>query len=282
LGDRTLPAPLPPGGGRRGQAQIAHEGSGRLKAGEGTQGGHGRNGDGALPTAQGLRRVDPGGEAPGLALLLAFWFATLPPFRLCVDRAEICLAHDGLSRARPAPCREPPEVSRVPRSRAWRAEGVPQPQGVQTPLSGCESTETIFTSPPPRTPGFICALGALDGSEVSRAHQPGQWEGGAALGVAPISRVLRAQRGSNAPAVLAFCGQIAIEPIATRTRGVDTDEACGLRLPLPPQCIDGALARADGAAIDDVGTIGAGGLGHRDGFFMNIHAHIKRARLCHG
>src|SRR5262245_45789544 len=55
FGDRTLPAPLPTGGFRRGQAQIAPELSGILKAGEVTQFGHGRNGDGALPTAQGLQ-----------------------------------------------------------------------------------------------------------------------------------------------------------------------------------------------------------------------------------
>ena len=131
-GDRPLLAPLPTGGGRRGQAPRAHALSGMRQAGEVTQGGDGRDGDGARHTAQGLQRCDHWGEAPGGDRLLACVFETLQPFRRCVDRADLCLEHAVLCRGRPDDCREPPEVSRVPGGLARRAEVVPQHKGFQT------------------------------------------------------------------------------------------------------------------------------------------------------
>ena len=60
------------------------------------------------------------------------------------------------------------------------------------------------------------------------------------------------------------------ELISTRTSFVNIDVAFGLRLQLPTKFIDLALARADGAEIDDVSTIVFGGIGNRDEFFMDI------------
>jgi hypothetical protein len=282
FGDRTLPAPLPTGGFRRRQTHIAHALAGILKAGEVTKCGHGSDGDGALHTAQGLKRFDHWGEAPGCDLLVEFLCETLQPFRLFVARAEIFLEHDWLGRGRTDHCREPPEVSRVPGGLACRADVVPQQKGLQTQLGGFEIMEHIFTSPPQITHGFICNLGDVDGCEGARAHQPGQLECISAVRFDPIASFLRDQSGGNAPAVIAFFGQIALEPIATRTSFVDKDEAFGLRLPLPNQFIAIALTCADGAEIDDVGPRVFGGIGNRNGFFMDIQSNIKCARLGHG
>jgi hypothetical protein len=252
------------------------------KADEVTQGGHGCNGDGALHTAQGLQRFDHWGEAPGFALLVACVFETLQPCRLCVDRAAIFVEHDVLGRGRTAHCREPPEVSRVPGGLARRAEVVPQQKGLQTQLGGVELTEPIFTRPTQITPGCLFTLGDRDGGAVSRAQQPGQLACIPAVRFDPIARFLRAQRGGNDPAVRAFLGQRTREPIATRPSFGDKAEVFGLRLQLSAKFIEVALARAHGAEIDDVGTRVFGGIGNRDGVFMNIQSTIKRARLCHG
>jgi len=97
-----------------------------------------------------------------------------------------------------------------------------------------------------------------------------------------IPRLLRDQRWRHDPAVIALFGRIAIEPIPTRPRFVDKDEAFGLRLQLPYKFIEVALARADGAKLDDGGVVVFRGIGHCDGFFMDIHSDVERARLWQG
>jgi hypothetical protein len=150
------------------------------------------------------------------------------------------------------------------------------------PPTGGERTEHLCPSPTQRTHGFLVDLGDRDRGAVARAHQPSELECVAAGWFDPISRFLREQRGRNDPAAIAFVGQIAREPRSTRTSFVDKDEAGGRRLQLPHTLSEVALAWADGAEIDDVSTIVLGGIGNRDGCFLDIQSKIKRARLCHG
>ena len=51
---------------------------------------------------------------------------------------------------------------------------------------------------------------------------------------------------------------------------------------LPNKFIEVALARADGAKIDDGGVAVFGGIGHCDEFCMDIHSDVERARLWQG
>ena len=281
-GERPLPTPLPTGGCRRGQPHITHAWSGRLKAGEGTQGGHSRAGDGARHAAQSLPCCAHRVEAPGFALRVECLCEPLQPFRRFMESADRCLEPEGRRRSRPDALREPPEVSRVPGSLARRAAVVPQPAGLQPQLGGVAITEPIVTSPPPSTPGFIFNLGDLDGCEGACAPQPGQLERISAGRFDPIARCLRAHRRGTDPAIIAFAGQLAIEPRATRPRCVAKDQACGLRWQVPNPFSAIALARAYGAEIDNRSSIVLGGRGNREGCFMDSQANIKRARLCHG
>jgi hypothetical protein len=50
----------------------------------------------------------------------------------------------------------------------------------------------------------------------------------------------------------------------------------------PDQLVDIALARADGAEVDDLGVVFFGYVGDSDGLFMDIHSDVERARLVHG
>jgi hypothetical protein len=65
------------------------------------------------------------------------------------------VAYNWLRQGRAAHCGAPPAVGGVPGSWAGRAEGVPQPKGVQTPCGRCERTERICTSPAQLAPGCV-------------------------------------------------------------------------------------------------------------------------------
>jgi hypothetical protein len=73
--------------------------------------------------------------------------------------------------------------------------------------------------------------------------------------------------------------QITIKPIATRASFVDKDQVFGLRLALPNQMVDVTLPRAKSSEGDDLGVVICGHRGDCDGFFMDIHANVERARL---
>jgi hypothetical protein len=281
-GHRPLPPPRPPGGCRGGQASIVHALARVVETCEVPACGHRGDRHRALHAAQGLERCDHRRDTPGGAVCLAVLCAPLQTFRGLVDGADICVAHDVRRWGRTDPCRAPPEVGRVPGSVACRADVVPPHKGLQTPCGRCASTERLCPSPAQRAHGFVFHLGDRDRREVSRAHQAGQVERLTAVRFDPIPGLLREPRRRYAPAVIAFFGQRAREPRATRTRFRDQAAACGLRWPLPHKGIKVTWARADGAERADRGPRVFGGLGNRDGFLLDIHSKIKRARLCQG
>jgi hypothetical protein len=281
-GQRPLPPPRPPGGCRGGQASRVHALSRRVATGEGPACGHRGDRHRARPTAQGLERCDPRRSTPGGAVCLACLCEPLQPCRGLVDGADRGLADAVRRWGRADHVRAPPAGGRVPGSWAGRAAVVPQHTGLQTPWCRFEIPERICTSPAQSAPGCVCSLGDRDRCEVARAPQARQRECSAAVRFAPLPGLLREQSRRDAPAGIACCGQIALEPRATRTRCIDQDEALGLRWQWPHQCLKGTRACADGAEREDSGTRGFGGLGHRDGCFLDIPSTIKRARLCHG
>jgi hypothetical protein len=66
-------------------------------------------------------------------------------------------------------------------------------QGVEAILRGVEVTEAILTGATQLAHGVVIDLGAVDGGEVARAHQPGPLAGLAAVGVDPGPGGLRNQ-----------------------------------------------------------------------------------------
>ena len=90
---------------------------------------------------------------------------TRQPFRVFVDRADLCVQDHGLSRGGTDDFAEPAEVGRAPGGPAGIANSVPQPQGVQTTCRGLEVTAGIVTRAAQVADGCICNVGDIDGGE---------------------------------------------------------------------------------------------------------------------
>jgi hypothetical protein len=154
-GNRPLTPPRPPGGFRGGQAPIVHAWSGVVDAGQVAACCHRGDGHGARHAAPGLPRLNDRVQTPGGHVRVAGLCQTLPPFRVCGDRADICLKDHGLRRGRADDVAEPAAVGRAPGGPAGRAPIVPQPKGLQPQCGGLEVAD-----------GFIVHGGDSDGGEV--------------------------------------------------------------------------------------------------------------------
>ena len=69
---------------------------------------------------------------------------------------------------------------------------------------------------------------------------------------------------------MAFFGQIAGEPIATRPRFINKDELGAFRLHLTNKWIDVTLSRTDSAKGDNLSVGFLGDVGNGNRLFMNI------------
>ena len=114
-------------------------------------------------------------------------------------------------------------MGRAPIGPARVADIVSEQEGFETELGVFEIADGIFTRPGEITHGFIFHLGDIDRSEITRAGQAGQLHGVSAVGFDPITRFFGNQRGGHHPAVVAFFGQIPVEPVATRAGFIDED-----------------------------------------------------------
>jgi hypothetical protein len=81
---------------------------------------------------------------------------------------------------------------------------------------------------------------------------------------------------------MAFVGEIAVEPIATRTGFINKDEVRAFGLEPTDEVIDVTLSRPDIAEGDHLGVVLLGDTGDRDRVLMDIHSDVERARLVHG
>jgi hypothetical protein len=70
--------------------------------------------------------------------------------------------------------------------------------------------------------------------------------------------------------------------LAAGARLVDKDSLIALGLELSAQLVDVTLTSADAPQGDDFVVSILSGLGHRDGFFMNIQTDIECVRVFHG
>jgi hypothetical protein len=118
--------------------------------------------------------------------------------------------------------------------------------------------------------------------EVPRAHQAGQFERIAAVGVDPIAGRFGDERGRDNPADRTFLGQRAIEPIPARASCRDKDELLTLGLQLTDECITVPWAGPNVAAGDDLSGVFFGALGDRKRVFMDLQTDGEWARLLHG
>jgi hypothetical protein len=215
-------------------------------------------------------------------VFIEFLFETLQTFRVLVDGADIFLKDNLLGRGRTDHFREPPEMGRVPGGLACITYVVPQQKSFQPKFRRLQVLDGIFPRAAQVADGFIFYFGHRDGSEVPRAHEPGQLHGITAVGFPAISGLGGNQRGRHDPTVVAFFVERAIEPGATGAGFIDEDEAFRLRLELTSELIAIRVSWADGPEGDDVGVVIFGNLGSGDGVFVDIQTDIECARLWHG
>ena len=156
------------------QAQKLHEFSGALKTCQVTQFGHQGDGHGALPPTQRLEGFDHRGQTPGLDVILPFLFETLAAVGRLLNRSDVFLKDDVLSRCGAAHLREPPQVGRAPIGPACVTEIVSEQEGFEPELGVFAITEGIFTCPSEIAPRFIFHRGDLHSREVPRAGPAGQ------------------------------------------------------------------------------------------------------------
>jgi len=224
LGDAALSAPLSCRVCCRREAQGVHQLSGVVETGKVAECGHGGHRDRAWHPAEGLERVDDWGKPPGLHLGVECLCQTSQAFGVFGDRANLFLEHDLLGWSRTAHLAEPAQVGGAPGSPARIADIVPQEQRFEPELGGLEIADGIVTGAAQVPDGFILNPGDVDRGQVPRAHQSGQCDGIATVGVDPIPWFGGDQRGSDHPADMAFVGERAVEPIPTRPRFIDKDQ----------------------------------------------------------
>jgi hypothetical protein len=94
-------------------------------------------------------------------------------------------------------------------------------------------------------------------------------------------RVISTRRWGHDPALIAFFGQVAREPVPTGTCFIDKDEMCGLGWELADELIGVTLARANGPEIGDRSTWTLSDISNRDGFFMDIQTDVECVRVFH-
>jgi hypothetical protein len=82
--------------------------------------------------------------------------------------------------------------------------------------------------------------------------------------------------------MVAFWGEIPVEPGATGTRFLDTDQLLGLGWPRADAVVHVTWACADGPEVGDLSTVRLRDVsdGHR--VLVDIHADRQCARLAHG
>jgi len=174
LGDASLASALATAIFRRRQAQILHELSGILEAGQVAEFSDGGDSHRQRHATEGLERIYHRAEPPGDDLLLEFLRKTLEPFGVFSDRPDIFLEDDVLGGGGTDDLAEPAQVSRAPGGPTGRPDIMPQQKGFQAKRGRLQIVERIFASAAQVTHGFVFDRWDLDRREIPRAHQPRQ------------------------------------------------------------------------------------------------------------
>lgn len=177
---------------------------------------------------------------------------------------------------------QPAQVGRAPRGPTSRPDSRPPPPGVEAERGRLESVEGLFPRPAPLPHGCVLDRWARDRREVPGAPPARQLAGSTAVCFAPIPALLRHHGRSDAPAAVAFVGQIAREPRATGAGCRDQDAVLPRGRPLP--AARGAITRPgpDCAQRADGRARVLGDRSDRAGRLMDIHADVERARRSQG
>jgi hypothetical protein len=102
------------------------------------------------------------------------------------------------------------------------------------------------------------------------------------VGFDPLPGLLGDPGGRDDAADLAFVGELAVEPIATRAGFIDKDKVRAFGLQLTDKFIDVTLSCTDVAEGDDLGAVVLSDIGDSKRVFMDIQTDVECARLLHG
>jgi hypothetical protein len=173
---------------------------------------------------------------------------------------------------------EPAPGGWAPGRLACRAAIVAQEKGCEPRRSRLESAPRLVPGTAPGPDGFSAALRDINWGQRAGAPQAGPWESVTPMRFHPSASRFREQRGSDAPAAVAFLSAGAGEPRPTRPRFRDKDQRFAWRWPVPDARVASALVRPHGAERGDrsVGCWADRGTGKR--VFMASHANGERAR----
>jgi hypothetical protein len=233
-----------------------------------------------VPAGPGGRR--PRGPAARAAPGGAFVCPTGPPFGGLGARSAVFLEHQLRGGRGTAPRAEPPPGRGPPGGPPRSAQSLPPQQRFAPARGGCAVAAGLFPGPAPGPNGGGRHLRDGDRGQVPRAPQPGQGDGIAPVGVAPLPWFWGAHCGRANPAEMAVGCARAGEPIATRPGCRATAQRGAFGRPGPDAVGDIARARPDGAeSAHRSGVVWShGGNGTRR--FMDSHADGERARRWHG
>jgi hypothetical protein len=279
LGQRPLGTPRTRGIVCRDPPQAFHPFAWGSNPGESATCGHQSDGHRPWPTPESLEGGNHRRQAPRCALLVEGGFQTLEALGMCMHGADGCLQDDVLGRGGAEDCREPSEGGRPPLGPACGAASVSESAGLETARGGLESAEGVCTCPGEVAARFLFDLGDRARGEVPRAGQAGHWYRVPAVGVDAVAGFVGDQRGGAHPARVAFLGQRAGEPGATRAGVVDAEEGLGLRWHLADEVIKITLARAQSAEGHDRSAVLLRYRGYRARVLVDSHAAKACARL---
>jgi hypothetical protein len=276
----ALPAAGVLGGG---EAEIAHELSWIIETGQVAEFGDERDGGEELYASEGLDGLDHGEQAPVAGVVLEFGLQALHPLVLFGNATQILLEDDLLRGGVADDFAEPAQMGGSPVGLALVADILAQQKGLQAELGGLEILEGVFAGAGEIADRLVGEIRDVDGGEVAAAHEAGERDGIAAVGLDAVAGLSGDERGGDHPAGELFSGEIAIQPIATGAGLINEDQPGGFGLQCADQFINVALTGTDGAEGDDGGVPVLRCIGDRDGFLVDVETDVEcSARLFHG
>jgi len=280
--ERALAAPCPGGIFRGEQPQALHACSGGLETRQVADCGDHGDRRGTWHAPEGLEGLAHRLQAPACALGVECLFQALEPFGLFVHSPDIVVKDDVRRRRWTHAFGEPPSVRWSPIGLAARADVMAEEKGFATDRGVREIAEGLFPGTREVAEGLSFHLGHIDGGERARAGQPGQWPGVSAVRLDALTGLWGEQRRCDAPAVLGFFRQRALEPGATGTRCRDEEKVWSLRWPFTYELIDVTLTRPNSPEGDHLSAVILGNIRHGKRGGVDLHADEEGARLRQG
>ena len=196
--------------------------------------------------------LDHRGQTPGVHVRVACRCEPREAVGLRMHRTAIVLEDDGRRRG----------------GTAHRTALRSPPQSVQTARGVCESAAGLVTRPGERAHGVSGDCGDIGGGERTGAGPAGAWHRIPAVGWDAVAGRLGAQGGGDAPAVVAWWGEMPGEPRATGASCVDAEEGWGVRVPGAEPWIAVTWTCAEAPEGEDLGAVSLSHVRHREGLLI--------------